>query len=314
MIFQPTHKWHEGPTWTKFFKIYDEIASSQFTSYENGESRIISTSYGDTQVHLRGNSQNPPICFFHGISSCSLMFGEWLIPRLASSGYYCIAIDTIGDLGRSCPKDNNPKNGPKTEEEFGDWALQIFQSLNLVKRVHLIGYSMGSFLASVIAQHVPKDTIGKIILLAPAGLLSPVRKMWLLQAIIFAILSKATPTKFLPQLQLWFFGSMMANPKESMKNLKYPELRQASDEIGMAQVQIQPYEMDTQVLREMNLRNPTMLVMGRQESVIDASKGIEKAKDASFSKVVVYEDAGHMFFCEHPREVVIDEIIDFLGV
>mmetsp|Transcript_5286 Transcript_5286/g.9709 ORF Transcript_5286/g.9709 Transcript_5286/m.9709 type:complete len:316 (+) Transcript_5286:108-1055(+) len=308
MLCASTQKWHEGPAWESFFSIYDKIAYEQFSS-QGGESRLIPTSYGDTQVHIRGNPDNPPLCFFHGISSCSLMFGEWLIPKL-SEDFYCVAIDTIGDIGRSCPRDKDPKNGTKTEEEVGDWALQIFRVLDLNRNnrsVHLVGYSMGSFLASCVARQDP-HAIGRVILLAPAGVLSAVRKAWLLQAISFAVLSNlvAENSSLLKRLQRWFFGTMMADIT-SMKNLKYPELRKATDEAGMAQVQIQPTVMDIPTLQKMNEATPTLIVIGRQENVINASQAIEAAS-ASNMKLIVYENAGHMLFCEHPREAVISEI------
>lgn len=305
---------HEGPAWEKFLSIYDEIADSQFAS-QGGESRFVPTSFGETQVHIRGNPENPPLCFFHGISSCSLMFGEWLIPKL-SLDFYCIAIDTIGDIGRSCPRDKDPANGPKTEAEVGEWAVQVFQALDLNRnsqRIHLLGYSMGAFLACCVAQH-NSQAIGKVILMAPAGVLSAVRKAWLFQAICFGLISKTLPesSSLTERLQNWFFGTMMADTA-SMKNLKYPELRKATDEVGMAQVQIQPGVMDIKTLQKMNEVNPVMVVMGRQENVVDASQAIEAATNSNM-KLIVYENAGHMFFCEHPREVVIDEIKDYLSL
>lgn len=105
---------------------------------------------------------------------------------------------------------------------------------------------------------------------------------------------------------------MMADAA-SKKNLKYPELRKATDAVGMSKVQLQPNAMDLKTLQKMNEANPTMVVIGREENVIDAAQAIEAATKSNM-KLIVYENAGHMFFCEHPREAVIDEIKDYLLV
>lgn len=296
-----TAKWHEGERWEKMLSIYDGIAKEMFP-----KSRLVPTKFGDTQVHTAGNSKNPPLVFFHGIATNSLMFGDWLFPKL-SKDYYCVAIDTIGDLGRSLPVDGDPTNGPKTDEEMAEWGLEVFNALKLQQPVNLLGYSFGCCISCCIARFYP-ESIDKLILMAPGGVLAPVRKAWLLQAITFAILSQTG--LFTKQLQDWFFGSMVADI-ESMKNLKYPELREASDAVGSPQVQIQPDALDVETLKMITKGIPTMMVIGQQENVIDPLVAIENA-NASNMKVKVYENAGHMFFCEHPREPVIDEVKSFL--
>lgn len=307
MLF-PTTKFHEGPAWERLLKLYDEIAYSQFIE-PGGESRTIFTTYGDTRVHMRGNPSHPPLAFFHGISTNSLMFGDWLVPKL-SQDYYCVCIDTIGDMGASCPKDNDPANGPQTEEDVADWAFQLFRALHIHNQpVHLLGYSMGAFLACCVARHSPVHAVGKVVLLAPAGVVGTVRMAWLARAIAFAMIAKFLPKNsfLLSRMQLWFFGSMMAEPAANMKNLRYPELRQATDEVGMAQVWIKPTMMAVETLQQMTVEHPTVMMIGRQESVIDPTHAIEHAQKSNMN-VIVYENAGHMFFAEHPRERAIDDV------
>jgi alpha-beta hydrolase superfamily lysophospholipase len=98
---------------------------------------------------------------------------------------------------------------------------------------------------------------------------------------------------------------------ESMKNLKYPELREASDAIGSPQVNIKPDALDVETLQMITAKIPTLMIIGEEENVIDPKLAIENAK-ISGMKVKVYENAGHMFFCEHPREPVIEEVKEFL--
>jgi pimeloyl-ACP methyl ester carboxylesterase len=297
-----TTKWHEGEQWTKMLSIYDDIVKGMFPV-----SRLVTTRFGDTQVHTAGDpNKKPTIVFFHGIATNSIMFGEWLFPEL-SKDYYCVAIDTMGDLGRSLPRDGDPGNGPQTDEEMAEWALKVFDELGIQHSVNILGYSFGCCIACCIARFHP-ESIDKLILMAPGGVLAPVRKVWLVQAITFAIFSKTG--LFTKQLQDWFFGSMVADI-ESMKNLKYPELREASDAIGSPQVNIKPDALDVETLQMITANIPTLMIIGEEENVIDPKLAIENAK-VSGMKVKVYENAGHMFFCEHPREPVIEEVKEFL--
>jgi pimeloyl-ACP methyl ester carboxylesterase len=199
---------------------------------------------------------------------------------------------------------------------MADWAIQVIEKeLNLNnKRVHILGYSLGCFIAACVARHYP-HRVEKLVLMAPVGVVSPVRKAWLAQAILFAIVSKIVPQDgvLADRLRMWFFGSMMADADAGMKNLKYPELRKAADAVGGPQVQVQPGVWDVEpTLTDMVAANPMLLLIGQQENVVDPIMAVEAATRSGM-KVKVYENAGHMFFCELPREIVIDEVKDFLS-
>jgi len=234
------------------------------------ESRQVHTKFGTTHVCMSGNPTHPPILFFHGIATCSLMFGkphhngldnvvpvrvhcgsalwrgvdlnafvvhvfmvalpsliiindnnvfmctttgDWLFPEL-SKHCCCIAADTIGDMGRSCPKDNNPDDGPSTEQETADWIVQALEQLRPQQQhqqqqpVNVIGHSMGTTLGACLVRFYPKK-VHRMVLMAPVFLLAPVRKLWLAQAISFGMLSAMIPQqdgKMAKHLQTWFFG------------------------------------------------------------------------------------------------------------
>ncbi|CAB9511195.1 Alpha beta hydrolase fold [Seminavis robusta] len=305
--------WHQGDKWQKLLQIYDGIAETMFE-----ESRVIATRFGKTQVHTSGNPNHPKLVFFHGISTNSLMFGDWLFPEL-SKQYFCIAIDTIGDLGRSCPRDGDPSNGPGNEQEMADWVMEVLDQCGTtqktVEKVDMVGYSFGCFIASCAAKYYP-DRVRKLVLLAPVGILAPVRKLWLAQAISFAVVSQ-----FLPQdgrlaggLRTWFFGSMMADTA-SMENLKYPELRKASDAVGGPQVKVQPTVWELETMEALTKEIPTLMIIGRQENVVDGKVAIKTAqKIRSGMQVKVYENAGHMFFCEEPKDRVAGDIAQFINM
>jgi hypothetical protein len=98
----PSHRylpWHRTPLWLSFLDVYDRLASQYF---EGCDSRLVSTRFGDTHVFACGSAAHPPLLFFHGAASSSLMFGRWLLPAFKHN-YYSIALDYPCDTGRSVP-------------------------------------------------------------------------------------------------------------------------------------------------------------------------------------------------------------------
>ncbi|KAL3923214.1 MAG: hypothetical protein SGILL_001783 [Bacillariaceae sp.] len=310
MFFSSSSKWQEGSAWDRYFQLYDEVATDQFQNISYYESKLVPTSFGDIQVHLCGDPTYPPIVLFHGIGSCSLMFGDWILSEL-SRKYYCIALDTIGDLGKSKPKDGDLSNGPKTEEEMADWAVQVIDAvLRTDTQVNLVGYSMGSFIASCVARYRP-HRVKKVILTCPAGTVAPIRLPWLLKAIWTGILSTLAPSMG-DYLRLSFVKYMMVDPDNNMKHLKRIEFLQAAGDLGMSKVNIQPRQLELEQLQKMNEACPTLLIIGQQETVIDADAAINMAEKAGLG-VKVYENAGHMMYCEPPaRDTVARDIDKFM--
>ena len=68
--------------WERFLKIYDEFADAAFYSNPKGESKLVSTSCGQTQVHACGDSSNPAVILLPGVASNSLSYGNWILPAL----------------------------------------------------------------------------------------------------------------------------------------------------------------------------------------------------------------------------------------
>jgi len=308
-LFSSPPKWGQGGKWERFYSVYDDVAREQ---YGRGTSRLVPTRFGATQVHACGSPDNPVLVLFHGIGANSLMFGDWLVSPL-SDRFYCVAIDTLGDMGRSVPRDGDPSNVPQKEEEVAEWVKEVFTELDILsKPISVLGYSLGSYIAAVVARKFPTE-VDKVVLMAPAGVFAPIRFQWLTRAIFVGMVAKL----FGPQsdaawnAQMSFIESMMVDPV-STKNLKRPELKKATFELGCSpQVGFVPTTFTAEELAAITESTPALLVIGRHETVIDPDAAVEKAREAGV-KVKLYENAGHMLYCEHPAEAAIDEVAAFL--
>lgn len=300
--------WQEGEKWERFFQLYDEIVDQPMFD----ASQPVLTSFGSTQVNTKGNPQNPPVVLLHGISTSSIMFGDWLVPAIADAGYYCIAIDTIGDLGKSCPKDGDPDNGIHNEKECAEWLMEVFEALSIEKTVQLIGFSFGCYLASCFARHHPSK-VDKLIMMAPACVVAPINKWWLFQAIMFGIGSQLFSKEGMIEshLRKWFFGTMLVD-YDNLSKMNHKEFLHASEALGGPQVPLQPQELDADTLARMNEQTRTLLLIGKEESVIDPQVAVANAKAANI-RTIAYDNASHMFYLEPVKDKVVEDALAFLS-
>lgn len=304
---RPPTKWQEGEKWETFFSIYDDIAAKQFRECE---SRLLPTKFGDTRVYACGSAEDPAALLFHGAADCSLMYGEWLVPKLLES-HYTVMVDTLCDMGRSRPADGDISNCPQTEEELADWAKELFTQLN-IQKASLIGYSYGSFIATRIALHAP-TLVDKLVLLAPAGVFAPIETAWIARAMIFSMLYSLLEWQpaCANALRNWFFNYMTTGDYAAQHEKFNPELGAAADAAGTAQLPVYPVASTVEILTEMNERNPTLLIVGENETVIDAEVAIRTAKKAGI-QVKSYPNASHMLNEEHPRYDIVDVVASFV--
>ena len=200
----------------------------------------------------------------------------------------------------------------QTEQDVADWTTELFAHLNITK-ASLVGYSLGSFLASCVAMKAP-SVVDKVVLIAPAGVFAPIELGWIFRAITFGVLSNIVgwESPMADQLRNWFFGYMTTVDPAILIERLHPELRQATDKAGPAQVGVRPVAYSVESLREMNENTPTLLIIGEEETVINGNVAIETAKAAGI-EVKAYPNASHMLFAEYPRDNVIEVVDSFLA-
>lgn len=243
----------------------------------------------------------------HGAGSNSLIYGDWLIPPLVANKQRCaVAVDFPCDTGRSSPRDGNPKNCPSTEAELAEWVEQIVQGLSLMKPVDIVGYSYGTLVAFETAVHRP-HLVRKLVLLAP-GIFTPISFKFLWRAIFYSIV----PTN---RTQNWLLRGMTTNASFDL---------QASPELSLrhliairklqATVLAVPFPVVNDTLLEHVFRHiPTMVGVGMQEVIGNATTIVARAKQAGAQRVVGYPNASHLMIIELPtRDIITQDVASFL--
>lgn len=149
-------------------------------------SREVSTRFGATHVLVAGPEHAPPLVCLHGaLASSAHLLGE-LGPLLGR--YHVHAVDVIGQSVKSADV-RLPIDGPA----YAEWLTDVLDALGLA-RAHLLGVSWGGFAALRMAQVAPAR-IDRLVLIAPAGLVSGSAWQGLTRLVIPMALYRAFPSE-----------------------------------------------------------------------------------------------------------------------
>lgn len=124
------------------------------------ESRYVNTHYGLTHILSCGPEDGFPVVLLHGGYASSTMW----FPNVASLSqkYHVLALDTIGEPGKSVPTVTNA-----TQSDCASWLVTVFDELG-ISSAHVIGLSRGGWLALNLALHA-LHRLERIVLLSPAA-------------------------------------------------------------------------------------------------------------------------------------------------
>ncbi|WP_036961274.1 alpha/beta fold hydrolase [Promicromonospora kroppenstedtii] len=123
----------------------------------------VPTAYGSTHVRRSGSGEGLPLVLLHGFGGNGLYWYD-VVERLARDREV-LALDAVGAAGRSV------QTAPLTHDaDYGAWFAQVLDGLGL-DRVHVLGESLGSWHATLVALHVP-DRVASVSLIEPNGVIT----------------------------------------------------------------------------------------------------------------------------------------------
>lgn len=108
-----------------------------------------------------GDSSNPPLVCLHAMMTSSAHLAAELGSLLDK--FYLILPDLPGQSARGLPT-----RLPYTDDSHAHWLNEIFDELNL-QDAHLLGVSLGGFIARQFASSFP-ERVKSMILIVPAGI------------------------------------------------------------------------------------------------------------------------------------------------
>jgi pimeloyl-ACP methyl ester carboxylesterase len=256
------------------------------------DSLQLQTRFGETHVLATGPAGAPPLVLLHAVSVSAT---EWYrnVDEL-SRHFRLYAIDAIGDCGRT-----EATILPSERAEYADWLFEVMEGLE-VERAHVLGHSYGGFLAINFAVRYP-ERVDRLVLLAPAASIHPFRP-----AVRILLSRMGSIRSFRPSARATLQG---------MSHKGYvldPEFVRLMDAVvsECTPVTIFPEVYTADELAQ--LKAPTLLLLGDQESIYDPARAAERAeRHIPNIRTVRIRDAGHLLNMEQP-EAVNREIVAFL--
>jgi pimeloyl-ACP methyl ester carboxylesterase len=265
----------------------------------DSQTRLVDTAYGQTFVRLSRLWGAPPLVLLHGAGGDSL---QWIpnIKALAKS-YSVYAVDNIYDYGLSIYK--QPITSPA---DYVNWLDELFSGLDLENHIKLMGLSYGGWLASQYALRFP-DRLDKIVLLAPAGTVLPLRFEWIIRAVLCFV-----PHRFFTKTFLFWLLEDFAQKDEDSRIMLEEEVDAVVERMRCYKPirLIRPTVLTDVELKRINV--PALFLVGEHEKIYSASKAIQRLKRvAPQIKTEMLPDAGHDVTIVQ-AEMVNKKVIEFL--
>jgi pimeloyl-ACP methyl ester carboxylesterase len=297
MSHSPHHPFRSAQAKERYLSLYDRRAEDWPVP---AQTRMISTSYGDTFVRISGPQGAPPLVLLHAAAGHSLQWAPSVAPLTAH--YRVYALDDITGHGRSVY--TRRLAGP---EDYANWLDEVFDGLGLGGDVNLMGLSYGGWQAAQYALRFP-DRLDKVVLLAPAGTVLPLSFTWMARAALVFLPHRVFTRSFVS----WMLEDL-AHADQTSREL----LDQLIDEAYLAtrSFKFPPLANPTVLTDEQwhSIRVPVLYLVGENEKIYSAREALQRLNAvAPHVETELIPDAGHDLTIVQ-ADMVNERVLDFLG-
>jgi pimeloyl-ACP methyl ester carboxylesterase len=248
----------------------------------------------DVRVQLRKGGKGEPLLVLHS----ELGVPGWLHAYEELAEHFTVYVPSLPGFGQSTRPD-----WIVSVRDLAAWVTWFVRDRQLPQPMHVIGFSMGGWVAAEIAT-VNASMFKKMVLVAPAGLKPEEGEIW----DYFASSAQGA------------FAQAFYNPAQSPEYAQYygkawtPEEEdeiEANREMA-ARLLWKPY-MRSHTLRALlrGIATPTRLVWGREDTIIPLNAGQLYQRAIKGATATILEQCGHMPEMEKPAEFV-QIVLDFL--
>lgn len=232
---------------------------------------------GPLTVHYEVTGEGPAVVLIHGLSGS----GRWWahnVPALAQR-YRVYNLDLVG-FGRS-------RGQRWTLREAGDWLGEWLQVTGITQG-HLVGHSMGGYLAAEVAARLP-EAVRKLVLVD--ALVLPMGPGLVRHALDLVRAVRYLDLSFLPIL---VGDTLRAGTRTMWQAIREVLSADLSNRLEAVQAE-------------------TLVIWGENDTVLDPQLGRELAKRLARARFVCVEGAGHNPMWDRPQrfnELLLDFLAD----
>ena len=252
----------------------------------------VDTHLGTTRAYRwPGDDARTPVVFLHGSGSTALAWSGY-VTRI--DGRVAVAIDTIGDAGRS-----EQKVAVEDAADYAEWLEETLAGLD-IERAHLVGMSYGGFLALNQAARFP-TRVASLTLLDPAGL-APIKLGpfigWGMSVMAASMLPGALRTHAARRLRM-----PAIEDDRLMRMLRISAF-------GFTANLVRPDPLTDEQLR--SIVAPVLLFVAAHSEAFSPTEAARRAETSIPDvEVDIISDAGHALPLTHTDHVV-ERMVDFL--
>lgn len=244
-----------------------------------------------------GDAAQPIVILLHGLGANAESW-QFNIASLAAN-YHVFALDQIG-FGKS----DKPflKYRVSTYVDF----LDKFMSELKIEKAHLVGNSMGGWVAGLYAVKYP-NKVEKIVLADAAGIQPPEIEFERIYQ-----LNNSTRDEIRANLKLLFAAPALQNNEALVDQLM--TIRTATNDGYTINSLIESIKRKEDFLdaRLGEIKKPTLIIWGKQDGLLPVSDGEKFNKGITNSEFVVFDNCGHVPQTEKAADFN-KKVLEFLG-
>jgi pimeloyl-ACP methyl ester carboxylesterase len=255
------------------------------------------------QLHYEEQGSGDPILLIHGLGLSSYTWRHWVDPL--AEHHRVIAIDLKG-FGKS----------PKPEDEeytLYEQARLVYQFIvrHDLRNLTLIGHSYGGGVALIVSLYLAENSphrLQRLILIDSIAYRQRLPEFirWLATPILGPLLVSLVPeeTQVRSIMALAFFREASI-PEDAIEvYAKYLKERDAKHALLQSVRQIIPADIDQLAEKYSRIVQPTLILWGREDKIVPLSVGRRLSAAIPRSRLVVFEQTGHIPQEERPAEVL----------
>lgn len=251
-------------------------------------------------VHYRDEGVGFPILLLHGAFSSLHTFNAWA--RELRRYYRVVRVDMQG-FGLSEPREKikRPVN------EFLSFITRFLNSLGIY-RCHIAGSSLGGWVSWEFSLRYP-ERVNKMILIDSAGYLSsnnvPLPFRMAQAPILGRVVKYAVQKNILERFVKQVYGDS-TKVTDELVNRYYDLFTKKGNPEAFVNLVNGKYVDNTKNLK--NILTPTLIMWGDKDRWLNVDNAYRFNEDIPNSKLIIYEEIGHLPMEEIPEESVNDAL------